>query len=77
MNAINEARTMPNALDPDLMTAAERIDELAGILAVGLRRLRARMSSSFFAESGESSLDFPPHRSGHGPRSQQAEKTRS
>lgn len=33
---------MANALDPNLMTAAERLDEIAAILAAGLKRLRLR-----------------------------------
>ena len=33
---------MPNALDPNRMTAAERLDELAAILAAGILRLRTR-----------------------------------
>ena len=33
---------MQNALDPNLMTAAERLAEVGEILAAGLLRLRAR-----------------------------------
>lgn len=33
---------MTNALDPNRMTAAERLDEIAEILAAGLKRLRLR-----------------------------------
>lgn len=33
---------MSNALQPDRMTAAERLDEVAEILALGILRLRAR-----------------------------------
>ena len=33
---------MQNALDPNLMTAAERLAEIGEILAAGLLRLRAR-----------------------------------
>ena len=33
---------MANALDPNRMTAAERLDEIAEILAAGLKRLRLR-----------------------------------
>jgi len=35
---------MINALDPARMTAAERLDEVAAILAAGILRLRARHS---------------------------------
>jgi hypothetical protein len=31
-----------NALDPDLMTPAERLDEVARLLALGFLRLRVR-----------------------------------
>ena len=48
------------------MSAAERLDEIADILAAGLMRLRARKSSSLSRDRGESSLDFSPHQSGHG-----------
>ena len=34
---------MPNALHPDLMTPAERLDEIAEILAAGILRVRARL----------------------------------
>ena len=54
-----------NALAPGLMSARERIAEIAEILALGLIRLRARQSSSLSADPGDSSLAFPPHRSGH------------
>ena len=54
-----------NALDPDHMTAAERLDELADLLAAGLIRLQQRKSSQLSADRGESSLALPGHRSGH------------
>lgn len=56
---------MSNPLHPDLMTAPERLDEIAEILAVGLMRLRARQSSPLSAHRGESSLDCAGHQSGH------------
>jgi hypothetical protein len=56
---------MSNALRPDLMTAAERLDEIADILAAGLTRLRARKSSPLSDAPRESSLDFSPHQRGH------------
>ena len=58
---------MPNALHPDLMTTAERLAELASILAAGLIRLRARQSRKLSADRGDSCLDFPQPRSGHEP----------
>jgi hypothetical protein len=54
-----------NPLHPRHMTAAERLDEIADILAAGLVRLRARKSSGLSAHRGESSLDFSPDQSGH------------
>ena len=45
-----------NALAPDLMTAEERLTEVAHILAAGLRRLR------LLEKKG---LDLSPGRSGH------------
>ena len=56
---------MSNAMHPDHMTAADRIDEVCKILALGLMRFRARQSSPLSAASGESSLDCPPDQSGH------------
>ena len=47
------------------MTAAERLDEIADILAAGLIRLRARKSTLYLADRGESSLDFSPDQRGH------------
>jgi hypothetical protein len=49
----------------DQLTAAERLNEVAEILAVGLMRLRARQSSPQSADFGDSSLDCPAHQSGH------------
>jgi hypothetical protein len=56
---------MSNPLRPDLMTPAERLEEIADILAAGLMRLRARKSSQISGDPGESSLDFSPDRRGH------------
>jgi hypothetical protein len=54
----------PNALDPNRMTAAERLDEIGEILALGLLRLRAKRSQS--GDRRETSLDFPAARRVHG-----------
>ena len=54
----------PNPLRPDLMTADERLAEVAAILAAGLLRLRARQSSRVSAHARESSLDCVAHQSG-------------
>jgi hypothetical protein len=53
-----------NALAPDLMTAGERLAEVAQILAAGLVRLRRRQSMSA-AGSRDFRLDFSPERSVH------------
>ena len=58
---------MHNALHPDRMTAAERLDEVADILAAGLIRLKARKSSRKSADARESSVDFTARQSGHAP----------
>jgi hypothetical protein len=55
-----------NALDPNLMTAAERLAEIGEILAAGLIRLRARQRETLVRRSGECSFDFPAHQSVHG-----------
>ena len=55
-----------NPLHPRHMTAAERLDEIADILAAGLIRLSARKSSALSRDRRESSLDFSPDQSGHG-----------
>jgi hypothetical protein len=54
-----------NALNPDRLTPAERLDEIADILAAGLMRLRARKSSQISGDPGESSLDFSPDQRSH------------
>jgi hypothetical protein len=48
---------LPNALDPNLMSAAERLAEIGEILAAGLLRLRAREREA--GDHGDVSLDFP------------------
>lgn len=58
---------MINALDPARMTAAERLDEAAAILACGLIRMRAPKSRKLSADQGESCLDFSAQESGHDP----------
>ena len=56
---------MHNAIRPDRLSAAERLDEIADILAAGLMRLRAQKSSPLSRDRGESSLDFSPDQRGH------------
>lgn len=57
---------MTNALDPNLMTCAERLREIGKILAAGLIRLRARQQEAAERGSGDSSVDFPGDQSVHG-----------
>ncbi len=57
---------MTIALHPDRMTAAERLDEIAEILATGAMRLMARKSSRLSAEGGDSSVDFTADQSLYG-----------
>jgi hypothetical protein len=54
-----------NPLSANRMTAAERLDEIADLLAAGLMRLRARKSSALSRDRGDSSLDFSPDQRGH------------
>ena len=62
-----------NALAPDLMTAAERLDEVARILAAGFLRLRQRQNRKRFSTLEKNSLDFSPDRSGHATTRQRRE----
>ena len=57
----------PNPISPAHMTTAERLSELASILAAGLIRLQARKSRQLSVDQGDSYLDLPPHQSGHEP----------
>ena len=54
-----------NALAPDLMTAEERLTEVAQILATGLIRLRQRQFPNGHSSLEKNGLNFSPHRSGH------------
>jgi hypothetical protein len=55
---------LDNALDPNLMTAAERLTEIGEILAAGIMRLRAKRLET--DDHRDLSLDFPAHQSRHG-----------
>ena len=63
---------MDNALDPNLMSAAERLAEIGEILATGLLRLRAREREA--GDHGDLSLDFPASRSVHAKNRKRREK---
>ena len=56
---------MANALDPNLMTATERIDEIAEILAAGILRLKARESARAASDRRDASLAIPARPSRH------------
>ena len=56
---------MSNPLSPDLMTADERLNELAQILAAGLLRLRRQESEKPISHLEKKRLDFSPDRSVH------------
>lgn len=57
---------MSIALSPNRMNAAERLDEIAEILATGAIRLMARKSNCLSADGGDSSVDFTAHQSVYG-----------
>ncbi len=63
---------MDNALDPNLMTASERLTEIGEILAAGLVRLRAKEREK--GDRRDLSLDFPANRSVHGRKRKSTEK---
>jgi hypothetical protein len=52
-------------LDAPGIDAAERLTEVAEILAAGLKRLQARKSSGLSAQNGENSLHYDASQSGH------------
>jgi len=54
-----------NPLPADLMTAEQRLDEIAQILAAGLLRLRRRESKRQPSDLEKNRLDFTPDRSVH------------
>lgn len=64
--APGEPAPIPNALDPDRMTADERLLEVCEILASGLIRLRARRHEQQAADAKDLSLDFTARQSVHG-----------
>lgn len=66
---------MDNALDPNLMSASERLTEIGEILAAGILRLKARESAgNVVVDHRETSLDFPAHRRVHGRNRKPREK---
>ena len=61
-----------NALDPNLMTPAERLREIGEILALGLLRLREKERRT--GNRRDISLDFTAIQSGHGRTEKQRER---
>jgi hypothetical protein len=55
---------MTNPLHPSHMSAAQRLSEVAAILAAGVMRLRARQSTSLSGERENSCVDFTANQSG-------------
>ena len=56
-----------NALNPELMTPTERLDEIAEILAAGILQARRKLRGEHGRERVR--LDFSPDRSMHAGRS--------
>ena len=65
MSDLPERCFQTSALSAVSMSPAERLAEIAEILAAGLVRLRARQSSQLSCNFGESSLDCAATQSGH------------
>jgi hypothetical protein len=57
--------TVPKPLHPDLMTPAERLDEIGEILAAGIVRVRERLRATRGSTEEQVSVDFSPRRSGY------------
>ena len=55
---MHNALSGPNPLPAECLSAQERLDEVASILASGLRRIQAQEASSLSAENRESSFDI-------------------
>jgi hypothetical protein len=55
---MRDAFTGPNPIAADRISADERLDELAQILAAGLRRILPDQSSSLSAPGEDSSFDI-------------------
>ena len=66
---------MPNALDPNHMTASEWLREVGEILAVGMIRLRMRQQEAAQRHSEVSSVDFSGNQSVHGGTAGQGRKS--
>ena len=67
-NALDEQDLHMNGITPDRMTPSERLAELGRILTAGLIRMKAGKSSPLSPNTGESSVDYAPPKSGHATR---------
>jgi hypothetical protein len=63
---------MSNPLSPDPMTAEERLDEIAEILAAGILRARRKLRGEDRRDRVR--LDFSPDRSMHAERSRRGKR---
>jgi len=59
---------VPTTLPPSAMTTDERLDEVAAILAAGIRRLRLKNQVVNLPDSQRTSSTSTGHQSGHGRR---------
>ncbi|MFM7608600.1 MAG: hypothetical protein ACKO9A_06975 [Alphaproteobacteria bacterium] len=55
---MRNALSGPNPIPVEFLSGLDRLDEVARILAAGLRRLQAQEASSLSAENRESSFDI-------------------
>ena len=55
---MRNALSGPNPLPVECLSAQERLDEVASILASGLRRIQAQEANSLSADNRESSFDI-------------------
>ena len=58
MVSMHNALSGPNPLPAECLSGQERLDEVASILASGLRRIQAQEASSLSADNRESSFDI-------------------
>jgi len=65
---MESARSGPNPLSPNEMSARQRLAEVGRLLAGGYIRMHAQKSSSLSADGGDSSLDILALKSGRGHR---------
>lgn len=64
--ANSRSKTPMNPIDPNRISASDRLDEIAEILAAGLMRLDLlQQSTPLSRDGGDSSLDCPGCQSGH------------